>query len=206
MACSKDKAFESLKAFLAKDVEVHTIIKICDLYPVGTSWRKWTDHLGNFIQAHNNKKVVSFTHDPLGQEEIIITDIYFKAHPSKLSKISKWAFISFGKGKSDNFDTLYIWFLGHDDRLRFSMFYNQKWIKNEPPLISGIDTLRPIIRNLNVKTYRQADILYIKGPVATNITKSWATTWPPSKELIAEMCNINQPLTDIVLNIANMES
>jgi len=197
----KLQALASLKAFLTNDQAVGTIIELCDLYPVGDSWRKWTDHLGNFIQVHNNKKVVSFTNNPLGHDETIVTDLYLKAHPKKLSAISEWAFVSFGKGEKSFYDTLYVWFLGRDNRLRLSPFHNGEWMKNEPPLISGVDTLRPIVNRIGVKGYSQADILYIKGPIATNITRSWATEWPPSNELLDEMRTLNKKLSSVVETI-----
>jgi len=191
------KALESIKAFLPNDHLIGKIIELCNLHPVEKSWYRWTDHLGNFLQIHNNKKIVSFAQDPLGYEAII-TDVYFKAAPSKLSQISNWAFISFGKDQTNAYNTLYAWFLGRDNRLRFCSFYNGTWLKNEPPLISGINTLRPVLKNLNVKKYRQADILHIKGPVAMNITRSWATEWPPKKELIDKMCHCNEALAEVV--------
>jgi len=198
MTTPTKKALESIKAFLPNDQLVGTIIELCDLHPVGKSWRKWTDHLGNFLQVYNSKKVVSFTQDPIGHDETIVTDIYFKATPSKLSRISNWAFISFGKDQTNDYNTLYIWFLGIDNRLRFCSFHNGTWLKNEPPLISGTDTLRPVLNNLDVKGYRQADILHIKGPVAMNITRSWATEWPPEMSVLDEMELCNQALAEVV--------
>lgn len=192
------KALESIKAFLPNDKLVGVIIELCDLHPVAKSWRKWTDHLGNFLQVHNNKKVVSSAQDPMGHDETIVTDVYFKAAPNKLSRISNWAFVSFGKDQTNAYNTLYAWFLGMDNRLRFCSFHNGTWLKNEPPLISGTDTLRPVLKQLGVSGYRQADILHIKGPVAMNITRSWATEWPPEQGLIDEMSNCNKALTEVV--------
>ena len=193
------KALESIKAFLPDDKLVGKIIELCDLHPIDKSWRKWTDHLGNFLQIRN-KKVISFSQDPLGNEEII-TDIYFKASPNKLSQISDWAFVSFGKDQTNSFNALYMWFLGRDKRLRFCSFHNGYWLKNEPPLISGVDTLRPVLKNLNVNGYRQANILHIKGPIAIDITRSWATQWPPKQKLIDEMNRCNQTLAKVVEKI-----
>lgn len=190
------KALESIKAFLPDDKLIGEIIELCDLHPINKSWRKWTDHLGNFLQIRN-KKVISFSQDPLGNEEII-TDIYFKASPNKLSQISDWAFISFGKDQTNSFNALYMWFLGRDKRLRFCSFHNGNWLKNEPPLISGVDTLRPVLKNLNVNGYRQANILHIKGPIAIDITRSWATQWPPKQKLIDEMNRCNKTLAKVV--------
>ncbi|KKN66644.1 hypothetical protein LCGC14_0469790 [marine sediment metagenome] len=180
----KDRALESVKAFLPNDNEIETIIKVCDLYPVENSWRKWTDHLGSYIQIHNNKKIVSFAHSPYDKSERIATDLYFKSPPETISKLSEWAFISFGKNNEDILNICFIWFLGANNRLRLLSYSNNKWQRNYPPLISGIDTLRPIIRSFDIASYRQADILRIQGPLAANMVKSWATAWPPCDKFV----------------------
>lgn len=198
MNLSRKKALASVRAFLPNDKCIASIINLCDLYPVNDSWRHWTDHLGNFIKIHNTKRVVSFTNDPIDHKDMIVTDIYFKATPVKISSLSKWAFISFGKDQTHSFNSLYIWFLGRDDRLRFLSYNNGKWLKNEPPLVSGIDTLRPVLRNLDIKGYRQSDILRIKGPIAMDITKSWATVWPPPDGVVEEMGLFNEQLSNII--------
>ena len=192
---SKEKALASVKAFLAKNLEVVSLISLCDLYPTQDSWRKWTDHQGNFIQIHNNKKVISFTSNPLNQEDRIVTDVYFKSFPKKIFSISKWGFISFGRDNNNAFSICFLWLLGHDNRLRLLTYTDGRWIKNSPPLIAGIDTLLSIIKHKDVNGFEKVDILNIKGPVGAKITKSWATEWPPSEKLMNEMFNISQELT-----------
>ena len=191
----QDKALASIEAFLTKSPEITELISLCDLYPAQDSWRKWTDHQGNFIQIHNNKKVVSFTSNPLSQEDRIVTDVYFKSFPKKIFSISKWAFISFGRDSGNTFSVCFIWLLGHDSRLRLLTCTDGEWIKNSPPLTSGIDTLRSIIRHKDVNDFDKVDILNIKGPVGAKITRSWATEWPPSEELINEMLDVSKELT-----------
>ena len=102
----RNEAFQSIKAFLPNDKIITTIIDICDLYPIEKSWRKWTDHLGNFLQVRN-RRIISFSQDP-SKNDKIITDIYFKATPERLSKISSWVFISFGKDQTNSFNTFKI--------------------------------------------------------------------------------------------------
>lgn len=194
---NRQKAIESIKAFLPNDTEIDSIIECCDLYPVYGTWRKWTDNLGSFIQAHNNKKVVSFTNNPLDQEDHIITDIYFKAHPKTIASISNWAFISFGRDNDDQFNICFIWFLGSDNRLRMVTLRKDEWIKNSPPLICGIDIIRPIIKNTSIEGER-ADVLNIKGPVPAKILCSWATKWPPNNNIFVEMLRKNKNLTNRV--------
>ena len=191
----KKAALASVKAFLPQKPEIADIISACDLYPAQSSWRKWTDHQGNFIQIHSNKKVVSFVSNPLSQEDRIVTDVYFKSHPRKVFSISDWAFISFGRDNNNTFSICFIWLLGLDKRLRLLSYANGVWIKNSPPLISGIDTLRSIIRHKDVNGFNRVDILNIKGPTSAKITKSWVTEWPPSDDLMMEMFNTSEELT-----------
>jgi hypothetical protein len=197
----RERALESVKAFLSTDKEIENIIQLCDLHPIKDSWRKWTDHLGNYIQIQNNKRVISFIHSPIHKSEQIVTDVFFKAYPQKISSISKWAFVSFGKNSKDEFNICFIWFLGHDNRLRLVAAKDDQWMRNYPPLVSGIDTLRPIIKNIDVEDYRKADILRIIGPLAANMTHSWSTQWPPSDAFKSEIKNFSDELSNKVLEI-----
>lgn len=198
----RTRAIESIKAFLPEDAEIELAIRFCDLHPCQGSWRKWSDNQGNFVQVYNTKKLVSFTHNPLDQEERIVTDLYFKAHPKKIASISKWAFVSFGRDNSDSFRVCFIWFLGHDGRLRMVTLKRDEWIKNSPPLICGIDVLKPIIRATLLEGQR-ADILNVKGPVAANITCSWATKWPPQEKILNEMNAKNKGLAEKVKELCH---
>ena len=168
---------------------------MCRLYPLN-GWRKWTDHLGNYLQIQNNKKTVSFEHSPVEPDKEIITDLYFKSHPQKIARISNWAFISFGQDDSQE-EIYFIWFLGRDNRLRLTVMQNEKWLRNFPPLICGTDTLVPIIQNISVEDYRRADILSINGPIAAQIKKSWATKCPASLEFLQEVEKYNSNLKEI---------
>jgi len=196
----KEQAFESVKAYLPRNKEIIKIIEVCDLYPMDDSWKKWTDHLGSYIHIFSKKNIKSFIYSPFDKSERIVTDLYFKSHPNKISEISKWAFISFGKDSSV-LNICFLWLLGKDNRLRLLSYSNGKWQKNYPPLISGIDTLHPIIKYLNVNSYKKVDILRIKGPVASNMTRSWVTVWPPCKKLKQELLLTSKELGNAVNSI-----
>lgn len=200
----KARALESVKAFLPDDNEIETIINVCDLYPIEKSWRKWTDHLGSYIQIYNNKKVASFVHSPYDKSERIATDLYFKSPPKTIFNLSEWVFISFGKDSEGILNICFVWSLGIDNRLRLLSYSNGAWQRNYPPLISGIDTLRPIIRSFNVNDYKPADILRIQGPLAANMTKSWVSVWPPSEEFKQTMTAFSQELGQEICNQVNM--
>lgn len=188
----RSKALASLKAFLPEQGDVIQIVELCRLFPMKDSWRKWTDHLGNFLQVHNNKKVVSFEHHPEEIKDVKVTDIFYKSHPSKIAQISKHAFIATGKDDHDN-QIVFIWFLGNNDRLRLVTSCNGEWIQNYSPMICGIDTLRPIIRSLSSEKLIRVPILKVTGTVAAQISKSWSTPWP----LLEEHTEIKQILGEI---------
>lgn len=181
------RALESVKAFLPNDNEIETIINVCSLRPIENSWRKWADHLGSYIQIQNNKKVVSFSYSPYDKSKRIITDIYFKAPPKNIAKLSKWVFIAFGEIDKANVE--FIWFLGSDNRLRLLSYSTGQWQRNLPPLISGINTLRLVIKHLNNNIQGQTDILRIQGPLAASLTKFWSSNWPMEDELKQQIIN-----------------
>jgi hypothetical protein len=184
------QALESVKAFLPNDKEIETIINVCNLYPIENSWRKWADNLGSYIQIQNNKKVISFSYSPYDKSKRIITDIYFKAPPANIAKFSKWAFISFGK--MDKLNVGFIWFMGHDNKLRLLFNSSGQWQRNLPPLVSGINILRLIIKHLNNNHQGQADILHIQGPLAITLTKFWASNWPMENGLKQQILSFNE--------------
>lgn len=181
------KALANVEAYLSRN-DVFNIIKICNLYPINT-WRQWTDLMGNSINIINKNKIKS-TSNSLENNERTVTDLYYRSPPAMISKMSKWAFISFGRG-NNNINVVFIWFLGKDERLRLLSITDDKWNVNQPPLMCGLDTLRPIIRNLNIDNYCRADILRVVGPDAAKITRSWATIWPSSDSFKNEILSFN---------------
>lgn len=188
----RSKALASLRAFLSEQDDIIQIVKLCHLFPMKDSWRKWTDHLGNFFQVHNNKKVISFEHHPEEIKDIKVTDVFYKSHPKKIAKISKHAFIAIGKDDQDN-QIVFIWFLGQDDRLRLVTSCNGEWIRNYSPMICGVETLRPIVRSLSEEKLTRVPILRVAETVAAQISKSWSTPWP----LLEENTEIKQALGEI---------
>jgi hypothetical protein len=195
----RKQAIESAKAFLGNSHEVVKIIEYCNLFPIKT-WKAWTDHHDNYLKIHGKNRIISTTYEPKTIRDRIVTDIYFNSKPEKISSITKWAFVSFGK--SDHDDVCFIWMLGNDDRLRLVSYSEKKWNRNQPPLISGVNTLRPILRNLDVEGFSKADIIQIKGPGAAKITKSWASEWPPSELFLNEMSKYNSKLSKEIELIA----
>lgn len=171
---NREQAVESIKAFLSNETNIKNIIYYCDLYPVHESWKKWTDNLGSFIQIYNNKKIISFTNNPLNIEEKIITDLYHNAHPKKIANISKKVFIA------DSDDACFGWFLGNDSRLRLVTYKDGNWTKNYPVLSCGINSILPIVSLIDSTIKGRVDILNIRGPFSSKIHSSWVIDWPPT--------------------------
>jgi len=196
---NRKQAVENVKAFLPHSPEIATIIEICDLYPLN-SWKSWTDHLGNYLKITNKKKINSIVNSSSNKIDTLVTDLYFKAHPKKLSKMSTWGFVSFGRDNDNEMNISFIWLFGRDKRLRLISLSKNEWNKNQPPLSCGINTLRPIVKNINVFDYLAVDILRIQGPIAAKITKSWATIWPPNNKLKEKMLYFNEDLSNKIIN------
>lgn len=188
----KSKALASLKAFLSEESYVIKIIELCNLYPVENSWKKWTDHLGNFITIYKNKKVNSSENQFKKSKKIQVTDIFYKTKPLDIAKKSKQAFIAIGKNSQKN-QIVLVWFLGKDDRLRLVISCDGKWIQNHPPMICGIETLHTIVNNLHVTELTEIPALNITGAITAEILKSWATPWP----LLEKNIEIKQALKEI---------
>lgn len=192
-----EKEIESVKAYLPNDAEILKIIQICQLYPTA-SWKSWTDHLGNSLNILNDKKVLSLREHPLAPTDKIITDIYHKAPPDRISKNSKWAFIAFGEGDKQNNSLCFIWLLGNDDRLRLITYYKDGWIENYPPLGCGMKTLRTIVKHIGIESDNIPNLKEIKGSTAANIIKAWSTPWPPSANIKLDLLLTNKILASKV--------
>lgn len=174
---SQERALQSLKAFLPKQPQIESLIRYCDLYPIEGSWRKWTDHLGNYFQVYNNKKIVSWEGNPEITEQIIVTDLHQFSSPQQISQLSNRAFIA-----SENNEKWMIWFLGKDKRLR--LVYLGDTSQNLPALTVGATTLLKIIDLLESSVNQKIDIFslpeffYFKGD------KFWVVDWPEGQDYI----------------------
>lgn len=171
---NREQSIQSIKAFLPDEPDVESVIRYCDLHPTHDSWKMWTDNLGSFLKVYNNRKVTSFTNNPLSIEEKIVTDLYFKSLPQKIANISRRVFIAQGE------DVCFGWFLGKDDRLRLVTHKDGAWTKNYPVMSCGIQSILPIVTLLNSTIRGRVDILNVRGPISASIHSSWVIDWPPS--------------------------
>jgi len=179
----REQAIQSVKAFLPDEPEVESVIRYCDLYPVRDSWKMWTDNLGSFLRVYNNRKLTSFTNNPLNLEDKIITDLYHKARPQQIADMSKRAFVAQGP------EICFIWFLGEDNRLRLLTHKDGVWTKNYPVMSCGIHTILPVITLLNSTIRGRVDILNVRGPISSSLHSSWVVDWPPSEMTLHQIKN-----------------
>ena len=189
------KAIINVKASLPEDEEIIKIIEICKLEPTNT-WRLWTDNNGHNMIIKNNKTI---TLKKNNRQPIIVKDIYFKSSAKQIANNSKWAMISLAKNK-DNANICFLWFLGFDNILRLMCHVKDSCMENKPPLSSGINTLKFIVKNLNVENYKTIlDSRYINGPYEGNVVKSWITNWPPSENMQLDMLMTNKTISEKIL-------
>jgi len=197
----RSKALTNVQAYLPNDSEINDIIELCDLEPVGDSWRLWTDNGGYTLIIKNDKNVIAKKDNPTDRQNIKIKDIHFKSTAKQISNNSKWAMLSVAKNTEDpNVNMCYIWFLGKDNKLRLLCFLRNEWVENQMPLSSGIGSLRTVVQNIEIDDYKViSGSRYIKGTYSGNVLKSWATRWPPSNRVTLDMLLTNRTLLHRIL-------
>lgn len=196
----RNVALTSVKAFLPNDNEVIKIIDMCDLDPSPKTWRLWTDGNGNNLIIRNDKTVFSKKTKPTTRYPIIIKDIYYKSSAKQISNNSKWAMVSLAESIEESIPNIcFLWFLGIDDKLRLVCYMKDAWVENKSPLSSGILSLRTIIKNMEESYKVIMGSGYISGPYEGNIVKSWAVSWPPSKNFQLDLLLTNRTIGDKIL-------
>lgn len=195
-----NKALINVKAFLPGDDEIIKIIEMCDLVPTGT-WQLWTDNNGHNMVIKNNRTVTSKKTNPIVRHPVIIKDIHFKSSAKQIANNSKWAMISLAESQEDFTPNIcFLWFLGFDNRLRLVCYVRDSWMENKPPLSSDINTLRSIVKNLDIEGYKVImGSRYIKGPYAGEVVKSWAVKWPPPANMQLDILMTNKTIGEKIL-------
>ncbi len=184
------QAIVSIKACYPDNNEILNIIESCNLEPIQNSWRMWTDNRGYNLIIKNDKTAII---RQSSNSQIVIKDIYLKSLPKQIADNSKWSMISLTESEN-----VFVWFWGKDDKLRLSCYMNGKW-ENKPPLSSGINTLRSIVRNLDVETYNS--IKGISWP-EENIVKTLISKWPPHTNMKLDMLMTNKEIGQKILTDA----
>lgn len=177
---SYTKNLISLKAFLPNNKYIIDIVKYCGLKDTN-DWKIWIDDYGNILSVDYKRHTKIKLNQNIDLQTINSKDLYFKANIKDLARINKCAVIS----TSEN--SYYIWMLDENNILRLCYYLNDILMENQPVLISGLKNLKIIMDNLDVDGFKILDS--ITEPLGTNIMKSWATSWPLSKDLISLLPN-----------------
>jgi len=182
---SYKKYLISLKAFLGQtNAGIVDVIKICNLVNLD-HWSLWSDDFGNILQI-TDKKDFTIKLNPNPDSQIINTrDLYSKAHIKNLVTFSKFALISVSH------NSYFIWLLDNSDILRLYSYVDNIYIGSQPVLLSSVDTLKKIIRNLNVEKFQE--IFHITEPTSKEeVVQSWATQLPMDEKLLVILPEILQ--------------
>jgi hypothetical protein len=179
------KAIINIQALYPNDKSIFKIIKMCGLVPTD-KWSRWTDNGGNILCISKHKVLIK----KIKNTNTLITDVYFKSSLSDISKISRWAMISFAE------NGCVIWFIGDDDRLRVLVNKNKTWESNKFPLSSGLKIFKFIITNMKFNFKSFDSNFEFEG---LKLTKTWVSRWYPSSCLIEEMFAVNEELASLTL-------
>lgn len=136
---STQSEFITVKAYLEEGHFFIKIIEICKLRSV-KDWRRWTDAYGNELVLDRNKNLHLFKNKL--NATITPSDIFFKAYPADIIKMSKWYTVAFAGGLDHS---IYFWCMGNDDVLRLCVFIKGDWAENQPPLSMGVPATRKIV-------------------------------------------------------------
>jgi len=177
-----NKHFASLRAFIPNDSYVLDIIKLCNLQHTD-NWNTWIDEYNNELFINKNKQILININPTFDNQKFETKDLYLKAKVNKLSEINKFSLISIKDNK------YYMWMLDKNNIIRLCIYIDDILMETQPILISGIHNLKLIVSYLNVDGW--SEVQFIKD-FDTNeyMTSSFATSWPPAKELVNKLPEI----------------
>jgi hypothetical protein len=177
------KELISAKAFLPDEKLLEQIINTCHLKPDSNNWRVWIDDAGNKLIIKKNKSMRLHAARMEGVTPTT-TDLFFQSKPQNIARHSVW--IHALTARADDTRVAYVWFMGHDLKLRLSYFIENVWNCNYPPLQSGIQTLKKVIQSYltddgkNTNNYNNINGVDIK-PIAqiSTVNCNWQSiqTW-----------------------------
>lgn len=185
--------------------DLEFIIKSCRLKPFDylfknrtekiVLYKLWIDEFGNSFNLVNKKIKLIYNDLSLPRKNITSTDLYYGFSIDKIVKISKLSYICFGKDDELQQDCIFITFLGIDNYLRSFIYLYGEW-QQVSPLLLGINNLRMISKNKDIKFYKKnnaAEDSII--PCETN--EQWLTFMPPRKEFLSLLSIHCQPIYSI---------
>lgn len=181
--------------------ELVFIIKSCRLKPSNyiksksekiLLYREWFDEFGNSFTLVNKKIKLIYNDLSLIRKDITTTDLYYGFSLEKIVKISKLAYVCFGKEDDLQQDCALITFLGIDNYLRSFMYLYGAW-QQVSPLLLGIHNLRMISQNKDIKYFKKIDVAE-DSIIPCVSSEQWLTFMPPRKEFLSLLSVHCQPV------------
>lgn len=178
------------------------IIKSCRLKPYDfifkdkteklILYKHWFDEFNNSFTLVNKKIKLTYNDLSLPRKNITSTDLYHGFSLEKVAKISKLAYICFGKDDELQQDCGIVTFLGIDNYLRSFMYLYGEW-QQVSPLLLGIRNLRMISQNKDIKYFKKFDAADETIIPCAN-SEQWLTFMPPRKEFLSLLSVHCQPM------------
>ncbi len=167
----------SLKAFLGKtNTAIIDLIKFCNLKHTD-HWSKWIDDYDNVLKITDDKDFNITINVNINNQIIDSKDLYIKTHIKHIIKNSIFSLIAI----SD--ESYFIWLLDQSNILRLYSYIGDIYMGTQPVLLSSIDTLKKIIRNLSVENFQE--VFHITEPTSRKeANKAWVTKLPMDEKLL----------------------
>ncbi len=185
--------------------ELSFIIKSCRLKPYKFLFEDrnnklevlntWCDEFGNTLEINKNKEIkILFNKLQINKNKIISTDLYEKLDIDKIYKFSKILYLFNGKDEDLNKECAMVGLLGVDNFLRCHMYLYDEW-SLVSPLYLGIDNIKNISNNLNLKYFIEINNNF---PIPCSSGNAWISSIPIHQDLVVQ---INQRNSLVMSNI-----
>jgi len=207
----KSPSIDSVYALLYKNlllVEAYTeipnlafILKACRIKPYGYFFekrtnkiileRRWFDEYGNSLILKNKKVKLIYGDLRLTRNMIACSDLYYGLDMSKIVKMSKSMYVTFGQDEDLYQDCALVSFLGIDDFLRTYLYYYGEW-QPVSSLLLGMDGLGVIARYKD-KNYHGQFHFSKNTRLPCTTMKTWLTYLPIRERFLStleQQCNV----------------
>ncbi len=180
---------------------LESLIKSCRLKPFNKATKdvsihdKWVDEFGNSFNLVNGKKFKIIYNDLSISSKGIITDIYYGLDIVNVAKISKLAYICYGKDEEYN-EMYFIAFMGIDNYLRCFLNLGGDWEKVSP-LLLGTKHLQNIIKNSDIRFFKKFPNKE-KTPFPCVSGEAWLTSLPVSTIFVKTVSKEHDVLLELL--------
>lgn len=166
---NRAQALVSVQAFLPEDKEIVRIIKGCSLEPVN-GWRVWQNSASPYLKILKNRRAVVRYKQGVESDA---SDVLAQARPESVFASCRVALCTFQQATN-----VLLWCA--DSRFRL-LTYEDRWLLPKPPLSVGLESLRMLVKHLQIQKSKRID------------EKTFVTTWPP-EQTNKELCNLANSL------------